>query len=112
MEAQNQRTDTPADLLHCGRTVRSSHWRYSIKEAVLKNFAIFIGLQFFKKKLQQRCFLWILQNFYNYPFQKTSANDCFFFTEATVSMVLGYMPKASTTILYNSIRLHGPSHWS
>ena len=28
-------------LLYCGRTVRRSHWRCSIKKAVHKNFAIF-----------------------------------------------------------------------
>ena len=30
-------------FLHCGRTVRSSHRRSSIKKAVLKNLAMFIG---------------------------------------------------------------------
>ena len=30
-------------LRHCGRTVRSSHLRWSIKKAVLKNFAISTG---------------------------------------------------------------------
>ena len=35
-------------LLHCSRTVRSSHQRCSLKKALLKNFAIFtcVGLSF------------------------------------------------------------------
>ena len=70
-------------LLHCGGTVRSSHRWCSIKKAVHKNFAIFTlehlcwGLffnkvaslqacNFFKKRLQQRYFLWILRNFEDY----------------------------------------------
>ena len=58
---------------------RSSHRRCSLKTAVLKNFAIFTGKRlcwsffnkvvgqkarnFIKKRLQHRCFLWILRKF-------------------------------------------------
>ena len=39
--------------LFCCKNHRSSHWRCSVKEGVLKNFAC----NFIKKRLQGRCFL-------------------------------------------------------
>ena len=36
VEAQNQRTGTPADLLYRGRTVRSSHRRFCVRKSFLK----------------------------------------------------------------------------
>ena len=47
----------------------------SIKEAVLKNFAIFTGKQLCLKRLQHSCFPKHITNFY--LFWKTSANGCF-----------------------------------
>ena len=72
---------------------RSSHRRCSVKKYVLKDFTIFTGkymcwslfnkvaglqvCNFFKKKLQHRCFLWDLQNLKEHLYSRTSANDCF-----------------------------------
>ena len=90
-------------LLYCGRTVRSSHWRFSIKELILKNshypqetpvleslFRKAVGLKainFIKRYPNTGACLRILQNFQDYLFQKTSANGCFFI----VSMFDSYM---------------------
>ena len=45
--------------LFCCKNHRSSHWRCSMKECVLKNFAC----NFIKKRLQHRCFLVKLAKF-------------------------------------------------
>ena len=45
--------------LLCCKNHRSSHWRYSVKERVLKNFTC----NFIKKRLQHRCFLMKLAKF-------------------------------------------------
>ena len=77
--------------------IKSSHWMCSIKQAVLKNFTIFTGkhlcwslfliklqawgpekaCNFVKKTPAQGFFLWILQNFHEHLFWKTSVNGCF-----------------------------------
>ena len=59
-------------LLYCSRTVRSSHWRCSIKKAVLKNFAISTRNTCVRVSFLKSCrsedpnsgvFLWILKKF-------------------------------------------------
>ena len=73
---------------------RSSHRRFYIREALLTNFPIFTGkhlswslflikLQSFrsatllKRDPNTGVFLWVLQNFSEHLFWRTSANDCF-----------------------------------
>ena len=80
-------------LIHC---CRSNHRRCSNKKGVLKNFAVFTGkhlcwnlllikLQAFrpatllKRDSNKGVFLWILPNFYEHVFWRTSANGCFWF---------------------------------
>ena len=82
-------------LLYCGRSFRSSHQRCSLENSVLKNFAIStgstcVGLSFLKSYRSegpQSVFLWILENFKDYIFWKTSVNSCFL----TFSMAQCYM---------------------
>ena len=50
--------------------VRSSHRRYSVKKGVLRNLAKFTGKP-----------LWILRNFLEHLFYRTSLDDCFLFVE-------------------------------
>ena len=60
-------------LLHCGRTVRNSHRRYSIKKVVLTNFAIFTG-----KNLSWGFFLIKFRAFRLATFLKSDSNTCAF----------------------------------
>ena len=64
------------------KTFRSSHLRCSIKEAVLKNFAIFTGKHMFWNlfliKLEAwRCFPVNTTKFLRTPFWRTTVNGCF-----------------------------------
>ena len=113
-------------LLCCGRTVRSSHRRCSIKKLFLKNlqypqetlvleslFKTFFKKSsrrsFIKKRSQHRCFLVNNRRFLRLPILK---NICerLFFDYFNGSLLHG--PKSSRSRLYYGIRLQGPSHWS
>ena len=64
------------------KTFRSSHLRCSIKEAALKNFAIFTGKHMFWNlfliKLEAwRCFPVNTAKFLRTPFWRTTVNGCF-----------------------------------
>ena len=91
-------------LLYCGRTVRSSHRRCSIKKAALKNFAKSTGntcveVSFKKKRPQHSCFLVNIKKSLRLPILK---NIC--------EWLLG--PKGSRSRLYDGVRLQGLSHRS
>ena len=65
-----------------------SHWRYSVKEGVLKNFAKFTGnhlcqsllfrqaCNFIKKDSGTGVFLWILRNFLEHLFLQNTSSGC------------------------------------
>ena len=119
MEARNQRTSTQLTLLFCGRTVRSSHRRCSIKKAVLRNFAIYLGktcvgvsflkscslkaCNFIKERPQRRCFPVNIAKLLRISILKNI--DSF-----NGSML--HEPKGSRSKLYDGVRLQGPSHRS
>ena len=86
-------------LLYCGRTVRSSHWRSSVKKTVLKNFEISTGntcvgvsfsksCNYIKKRSRHRCFPVNIAKFLRLPiFKNICEKGCFL----TVSMVHCYI---------------------
>ena len=115
-------------LLYCGRIVRSSHRRCSIKKAVLKNFAISTGnicvgvsflkscrsegffylfLSFFiKKKPQIWGSLVNITKFLKLPLSKNICHRLLL----TVSMVHCYMGLKVQGTTHNVARFQGPSH--
>ena len=111
-------------LLYCGRTVRSSHRRFSIKKAVLKNFTIttgntwvgvskdVVGLKacnFIKTRPQHRCFPVNLVKSLRLLVSKNICErllfDCF-----NGSLLHG--PKGSRSRLHDRVWLQGLSHRS
>ena len=64
---------------------RSSHWRCSVKEDILKTLQNFSGKHLhwslfqtlFKRDSNTGVFQWNLQSFYEHLFWTISANDCF-----------------------------------
>ena len=108
-------------LLYCGRLVRSSHWRFSIKRAVFNNFTIFTGtpqlgslfgleaFNFVKKRPQHRCFLVNNIKFLRLLISKI-VSKWLLFDSFNASLLHG--PKVSRPRLYDSIRLQGLGHRS
>ena len=62
-EVRNQRTKLQLTFLYCGRTVRSSHRRFSIGVSLKKSWR--------SEGPYTGVFLWILRNFWDYLFRKT-----------------------------------------
>ena len=99
---------TPVSLLAnvlCTR-IKSSHRRFSIKKAVLKNFAIFTGkhqcwslflVKLLKRDSNTGVFLSILRDFYEHLFWRTDAKHCFYRSKRWIDFQF--------SLLFFSIRL-------
>ena len=95
--------------------------QYSQKTPVLGSLfnkaASLQARNFLKKRFQHRCFLWILQNFKDYLFWKTSVKqfDWHLFKHFEKQLLPDYFngslihrPNGLRFILYDSARLQGP----
>ena len=109
--------------LYCGRTVRSSHLRCSIKklfwktshypqetpvlEFLFKKVAGLKACNFIKKLPQHRCFPVNIAKFLRLPISKNTCDrllfDCF-------NGSLSHGPKVSKSKFFDGIRHQGPSH--
>ena len=110
-------------LLYCGRTVRSSHRRCSIKKLFLKIsqypqetpvleslFKKVAGLQacnFIKKRSQHRCFPMNIAKLLRLTILKSIGKRLLF---NCFNGSLFHGPKGSKSRLYDGFRLQGPSH--
>ena len=82
------------------RRIRSNHWRCSVRKGVLRNFAKFTQnylcqCLYWKWNPGTGVFLWILKNFLEYLFYRTTMGDCFW-------KILN-KPPTMTTRKYNKI---------
>ena len=104
-------------LLYCGRTVRNSHRRYSIKKAVLKilqyphEAAVLESL--FKKVAGLKACNFIIPEYckmFKTTFSKSICKQLLFDSFHSTELLHG--PKGSRSKLYDGIMLQGPSHRS
>ena len=111
--------------LYSGGTVRSNHWRFSLEklflkssqypqetpvlEVLFKNAAGLKACNFFKKRLQHRCFPANIAKFLVLLFSK-NISERLLFDIFNGSLLRG--PKGSTSRLYDGVRLQGLSHRS
>ena len=83
---ENSRVRLENYLMRQLPTYRSSHQRNSIKQVVLKHFAIFTGKQlkvynFIKKRLQHRCFPENIAKFLRAPILKNKSEKQLLYLE-------------------------------
>ena len=123
MEGQNQRTDTPADFTALWYDCQKQPPEELYKKVVLENFAIFTGKQlgflfnkvaslqarnFFKKEIPTQLFPVDIAKFLRLPILK---NICERLLPDYFNGSLIHRPNGLRSILYDSVRLQGPSPW-